>query len=282
MLRGSTIESIDEIKTSRVEIIGEVGLIDCLQLFICRRYLLASRNPPKLPETEPPEYEVLSEVETCESVLTRAEEVRFSFTKAEILQLKERATEGNTLGPFTSAECISAHLWRAVTKARGFSREDTTNLYTVINGRKRMEGFPLAYFGNCYFLRRSVCSMGDVLDKPFGEVVAMVHDAITSCTDEYVRSFVDWVEDVGPSKVGLRDGETFASHHFQPTFWTQFPLYDLDFGFGKLTYGGRNSQPVGGSSFAAVLPTAARDGSVRGILFLQPEAAATLRDILKP
>lgn len=282
MLRRSTSESIEEIKQLELTLLERSAKTDCLQLFMCRRYLLAGRNPPKLPETEPPEYKVLPEVDIGYSVLSTSEEVRFSFTKAEILQLKERATEGNTLGPFTSAECISAHLWRAITKARGFSRENTTNLYSVINGRKRMEGFPLAYFGNCYFIKRSVCSMGDVLEKPFGEVVAMVHDAITSCTDEYARSFVDWVEDVSPSKIGLRDGETFASHHFQPTFWTQFPIYDLDFGFGKLTYGGRNSQPVGGSSFAAVLPTAARDGSVRGIMFLQPEAAATLRDILNP
>lgn len=245
-----------------------------------RRHLLAARVPPQPLGEVPTGFELLSaKPEEQESVADSevdekkpCKKVEFILSEKDIKQLKKQAS-----GAFTSGECISAHLWKLVTKARGLSREDTTTIFTVVDARKRIKDFPLNYFGNCVFARRSDCTVGDVLDRPLGHLAQLIHDSVSGVTDEYVRSVVDYIEVTGASNLAW-SRQRITTHNLQPTFWRFFPIYELDFGFGVPTYGGRNSPIEGSTGFAGVIPTptTSRDGSVLINVFLFQEAADNL------
>ncbi|KAG0569660.1 hypothetical protein KC19_6G105700 [Ceratodon purpureus] len=246
-----------------------------------RRHLLSARNPPQPLGEVPTGFKLRSMTPEEQGSVQAPEEkkkmpckVEFILSGEEIQQLKKQAA-----GAHTSGECISAHLWRLVTKSRGLNKEDTTNLFTIVDGRKRMKDFPVNYFGNCIFIRRAECTVGEVLDMPLGHLAQLIHDSVSGVTDEYVRSLVDYVEVTGASNLAWFRPKQFTTHDLNPTFWRFFPLYELDFGFGKPTYGGRNSPlDVGSTGFSLVLPTpsTSRDGSVLINAFLFPEAADDL------
>ncbi|KAG0567714.1 hypothetical protein KC19_7G155100 [Ceratodon purpureus] len=249
-----------------------------------RRHLLAARVPPqplgevpqglKLLSEKPQEQEPVQESQVEEE--KPCKKVEFVLSGDDIKQLKEQAS-----GSFTSGECISAHLWRLVTKARALNREDTTTIFTIVDARKRMKNFPGNYFGNCIFARRADCTVGDVLDMPLGHLAHLIHDSVSCVTEEYVRSVVDYVEVTGASNLAW-SRPRITTHDLQPTFWRFFPIYELDFGFGTPTYGGRNSPIDGSTGFAGVLPhpSTSTDGSVLVAVFLFPEAADDLATTL--
>ena len=243
-----------------------------------RRHLLSARVPPQPLGSCPMGFKLLS-VKAQEQEAVHASEgekeksckkVEFTLSEEEIKQLKKECS-----GAFTSGECISAHLWRLVTKARGLNREETTSIYTVVDARKKMKDLPMNYFGNCLFVRRADCSVGEVLDMPLAHIAQLIHDSIVGVTDEYVKSIVDYIEVTGASNIAWSRPGTFTTHELQPTFWRFFPIYELDFGFGRPEYGGRNSPLAGSTGFCAICPTP-RDGSLVISVFLYPEAADDL------
>ncbi|KAG0602902.1 hypothetical protein M758_10G050000 [Ceratodon purpureus] len=243
-----------------------------------RRHLMSSRLPPHPLEGCPPEYRVLSaqpqEHHAQKSTQSR-KKVEITISGEEIQQLKKQAAEGSDSGPFSSGVCISAHLWKLVTAARGLNRDDSTSIFSVLDGRTRMKDFPMNYFGNCIFVRKAVSSVGDIVDMPLCQVAKLIHDSIHGATDDYIRSVLDWFEVTGTQNI-VHNRPSIGTHDLLPTFWRFFPIYELDFGFGKPTYGGRNSPPAGAAGFAAVSPTPSRDGSVLITVYLYPDAADAL------
>lgn len=228
--------------------------------------LLSSQKPPK-PRLSIAGYRLLSEDQpksvAPSTLQPKPKVVAFTITKEDILKLKKQASEGEDGGSFTSAECVSAHLWRLVSKARRLEEETVSNLYTIIDGRKRLkqDGFPLSYFGNCVFLTKAVCSVVELVNRPLGYVVSLVHDSIVGVREDDMRSFVEWINVVGASNVA-RERDGFTARDLQPTFWTQFPIYELDFGWGRPIFGGRNSTPsIPSPSVVVIIPSASRDGS---------------------
>jgi len=214
--------------------------------------------------------------ETTVEPLPKKEE--FTISAEEIQQLKKEASSSGA--SFASGVLISAHLWRLVTKARGLDRDATTRIYTVVDARKRLKDFPVSYFGNCIFYRPADCSVADVLDMPLGHVAKLVQDSVSAVTDAYVRSIVDFVHVTGASNLAW-ERPNLATHDVQPTFWRFFPIYELDFGFGIPSYGGRNSPVLGSTGFAAVCPTPSGDGSILITQYLFPDAADRLEAMVK-
>ncbi|CAN6482664.1 unnamed protein product [Victoria cruziana] len=68
-----------------------------------------------------------------------------------VAKLKSEASVDNPYAkPFTTFECLMAHLWRKITRARGLSGKETTKMRIAVNGRSRMRNpsVPTWYFGN--------------------------------------------------------------------------------------------------------------------------------------
>lgn len=212
------------------------------------------------------------------STNTHPKKVDFTITPDQIQQLKYEASRDTTTS-FASGVLISAHLWKLVTQARDLHPSEKTTIYTVVDARKKLKDFPLNYFGNCIFVRPATSSVADILDMPLGHLARLIHDSVGAVTDEYVRSIVDFIHVTGAEKLAW-DRPHLATHDLQPTFWRFFPIYELDFGFGVPSYGGRNSPTLGSAGFAAVSPTPAKDGSVLISQFLYSDAADKLEVLL--
>nr|CAB3491844.1 unnamed protein product [Digitaria exilis] len=82
------------------------------------------------------------------------QQVRFS--REFISELRSRASGNGTTQhhhhhrPYSTAQCLVAHIWRCMTKARGVDGGRATTLHLAVNGRPRMSGprVPEGYTGN--------------------------------------------------------------------------------------------------------------------------------------
>ncbi|XP_058099882.1 acyltransferase GLAUCE-like [Magnolia sinica] len=61
--------------------------------------------------------------------------------------------------------------------------------------------------------------------------VEKVKEAIEMVTDEYVKSVMDWLE-------VYRGVPSILDENFYVSAWWKLPFHELNFGYGRLTYGG--------------------------------------------
>jgi len=247
---------------------------------------MSARAPPQPYEGCPPRYKLVAPQEEAPTLSTdnadrkkSRKKVEFTLSQSEIQQLKKQAAEDDPT-PFTSGELISAHLWKLVTAARSLNKGDPTTFYSVLDGRKRMNNIPPSFFGNCIGVRAATSSVGDVVEMPLGHVAKLVHDSLSGASEEWFRSMLDWLEVMGPERV-THDRDALGTHGLHTTFWRYFPIYELDFGFGKPIFGGRNNPAAGISGFSVVSPTPDCDGAVAITVLLYPEDANALSAMLK-
>ncbi|KAF3792668.1 Anthranilate N-benzoyltransferase protein 1 [Nymphaea thermarum] len=140
--------------------------------------------------------------------------------------------------PFTTFECVMAHLWRKITSARGLSGKETTKVKIAVNGRSRMSNpsVPMRHFGNVVLWAVPQSRVEDLLAKPVGHAAALIHDAVARVDDDYFRSFIDFssskekMEGLVPS---ADKEEMVLSPDLEVDCWLKFPYYGLDFGTGS-------------------------------------------------
>ncbi|KAK3417188.1 hypothetical protein EUGRSUZ_H02920 [Eucalyptus grandis] len=154
----------------------------------------------------------------------------FCFKPHALIQLKKAARiatqNGSSVVP-TTFEVISALVWISRTKALGISPHETTKLLTAVDGRPKFDPpLPSGYFGNGIAWSCAECSTGELTSNPFSFAVRIVHEALASVTESYIRSAIDYVE---LNKV-LVDCEGSACCISK---WSQLPFYKIDFGFGR-------------------------------------------------
>uniref|UniRef100_A0ACD6ADC4 Uncharacterized protein n=1 Tax=Avena sativa TaxID=4498 RepID=A0ACD6ADC4_AVESA len=141
---------------------------------------------------------------------------RAHLTKDFIVELRSRASEGRVV-PFSRFETIVAHVWRAMTRARGLGDGDPGQVSTVrisVDGRRRLdpEASLAGYFGNLVLWAFPRATVGDLLTQPLRHVAQAIHDEVRRVADAaYFQSFVDYAcsgaveeEGLAPSNV-LKD-----------------------------------------------------------------------------
>ncbi|CAN6482663.1 unnamed protein product [Victoria cruziana] len=172
-----------------------------------------------------------------------------------VAKLKSEASVDNPYAkPFTTFECLMAHLWRKITRARGLSGKETTKVRIAVNGRSRMRNpsVPTLYFGNVVLWAMPELTVEDLLAKPVGHAAAVIHDAVARVDDDYFRSFIDFssskerMEGLVPS---ADVAEVVLCPDLQAGCWLWFPFYDLDFGAGRPYLFLPAYQPVEGHLF---------------------------------
>ncbi|KAL3675443.1 hypothetical protein R1sor_025391 [Riccia sorocarpa] len=185
------------------------------------------------------------------------------LSKRKIDELKAEAllhADGEIL---STADCVSAHLWRLIIKNRNLKDNEPTRFYTAVDGRSRLRDFPAGYFGNVLTAPVVVMTVGELLSKPVGKVAAAIHKAIKAMDDEVIRGTVDWlsVNNFHLDCFGdepFMPGDPTAILHTVHTSWiNRFPFFELDFGGGKPSGLYRNATGRGASSLGKVhvLPT---------------------------
>lgn len=204
----------------------------------------------------------------------------FRINKSSVLELKQKVSEEDEENrQFTSAESISAHLWRQMTKARGEENDDeqrdsNTRFFMFVDGRKRL-GLPGGYFGNVVCSACAVASEDEILNKPAAYAASLIRAATRSISGQYFRSLIDWV-DIQGTKPSKSEHVNSLGHDVAATFWTFFPLYGVDFGFGKPDLAARNSPPRPLIDGIAMMPSSDGPGSMVALVNLHADRMAKI------
>ncbi|KQJ91282.1 putrescine hydroxycinnamoyltransferase 3 [Brachypodium distachyon] len=183
------------------------------------------------------------------------------FTKDFIAGLRADASVGRGR-PFSRFETILAHLWRAMTRARGLGPEESSAIRLSVDGRHRL-GKPAEYFGNMVLWAFPRSTVGDLLNRPLKHAAQVIHDEVARVDGAYFQSFVDFACSGAVQKEKLAPSAVLKDAHcpdVEVDSWLTFPFYELDFGTGSPSYFMPSYFPTEGMLFLA--PSYIGDGSV--------------------
>ncbi|OAY38125.1 agmatine hydroxycinnamoyltransferase 1 [Manihot esculenta] len=209
------------------------------------------------------------------------------FTMDFLSNLKARASSLSNNGlqnkPYSTFESLVAHLWRAITKARGLGGYKTTHVRISVNGRMRMSPkVPNEYFGNLVLWAFPTAKVKDLLREPLPYAAKIIHEAIAKVNDNYFKSFIDFAthkaekeEDLVPT---AEMNKSVLYPNLEVDSWLRFPFYDLDFGGGSPYLFMPSYFPTEGMIF--LLPSFIGDGSIDAFIPLFQENLATLKEIV--
>ncbi|KAG9443560.1 hypothetical protein H6P81_014900 [Aristolochia fimbriata] len=191
------------------------------------RSVLKSRVPPKI-EFPHHEFREIDDISNTES-LYKHEDVEyrsFYFDSEKLLYLKKKAMEDGRIARCTNFSLLAAFVWRARTKALKMGANQMTKLLFAIDGRSKMEPpLPKGFFGNGIILAYSLCTAGELEEKPFSFTVKLIQDAIKQVTNEYIRSAIDYIE--------VKQARPSLTATLVLTTWTTLSFHTVDFGWGR-------------------------------------------------
>ncbi|KAI5009508.1 hypothetical protein ZWY2020_011645 [Hordeum vulgare] len=192
---------------------------------------------------------------------------RVHFSRERITALKSKASEG-AARPYTTLQCLAAHLWRCITKARGLDAGTTTRMRIAVNGRPRMSGrhVPAGYTGNVVLWAWPTTTAQELVDRPLRDAVELISREVARIDDAYFRSFIDFAssgevekEELVPTADSL---ELTLSPNVEVDSLLGIPFYEMDMGGSRPFFflPGYSNVPVDG--FMYILQSFEGDGSV--------------------
>ncbi|OEL30197.1 Agmatine coumaroyltransferase-2 [Dichanthelium oligosanthes] len=248
-----------------------------------RESFFRPRNPPVLEfEHRGVEFKPY-EKHVPESHTDEEEEVvihKAHFSREFISKLKSQASAGLPR-PYSTLQCVVAHLWRCMTTARGLGEGQTTSVCIAVDGRARMSPqVPDGYTGNVVLWARPIATAGELVAKPLQHAVGLINREVARINDGYFRSFIDFASSGAVEKerlVAAADAdEMVLSPNIEVDSWLRIPFYDLDFGGGRPFFFMPSYLPVEG--LLILLPSFVGDGSVDAYVPLFSRAMDTFKD----
>jgi hypothetical protein len=192
------------------------------------------------------------------------------LTKDFIVALRAKASDSDGGVPFSRFEILVAHLWRALTRARGLGDGDPRQVSTVrisVDGRRRLgsaapEGE--GYFGNLVLWAFPRATVGELLSQPLKHVAQLIHDEVARVADAaYFQSFVDFACSGAAEEEGLAPNTVLKDvlcPDMEVDSWLTFPFYELDLGTGRPSWLTPSYFTSEGTLYLA--PSSIGDGSV--------------------
>ncbi|GAA0164037.1 acetyltransferase [Lithospermum erythrorhizon] len=114
---------------------------------------------------------------------------KIHFSKDFLSNLKSIATMKQN---FSTFEVLLAHLWRALTKARGLDENETTQVRISVDGRVRMNPKVPHYFGNLMLWAFPTSNVKQLLNNSLSQVAQLIHEEVAKVNDNYFKSFIDF------------------------------------------------------------------------------------------
>lgn len=199
-----------------------------------RAALCAPRDPPAV-EFEHLGTELASErfpaaVEE-EAMATAARPVatqKVHFSEEFLARLKQAAG-----GAGSTFECVVAHVWRAMTRARGLPGGETTRVRISVDGRHRMRPpLPREYFGNVILWAYPRAKARDLTAQPLRYAVDLIRGEIARVGDRYFKSFIDFAaSEAAEGLVSTVDPDQWVlKPNVDVDSWLRFPIRELDIG----------------------------------------------------
>ncbi|KAL8097843.1 omega-hydroxypalmitate O-feruloyl transferase-like [Apium graveolens] len=160
----------------------------------------------------------------------------FCFSPEMLEYLKRKALEDGTIKRCTTFEALSAFVWRARTQALKLNSDQQTKLLFAVDGRSRFNPpLPVGYFGNGIVLTNSICSSGELVEKPLSFSVNLVQEAVNLVTDGYMKSAIDYFE--------VTRARPSLDATFLITTWSRLSFHTTDFGWGEPVLSGPVALP---------------------------------------
>ncbi|CAM0908973.1 unnamed protein product [Alopecurus aequalis] len=186
------------------------------------------------------------------------------FSREFISKLKAEASTG-AHQPCSTLQCVVAHLWRSMTKARGLDGGVSTSVAIAVDGRARMSPqVPGGYTGNVVLWARPTATAGELVTRPVKHAVELISREVARINDGYFKSFIDFASSGAVEKerlVATADAtEMVLSPNIEVDSWLRIPFYDMDFGGGGPFFFMPSYLPVEG--LLILLPSFLGDGSV--------------------
>ncbi|KAF9617311.1 hypothetical protein IFM89_035292 [Coptis chinensis] len=203
----------------------------------------------------------------------------FRLSSHHINLLKAQCAEGSDTVRYSSFEVIAAHVWRCACWARGLVECQESKLTIPVDGRSRLSPpFPPGYLGNAIFNVTPMATAGEILSKPFIDIVRKIHEHLVMVDDEYIRSAIDYSA-MQPSVFDLIYGANSVNcPNIAITSWYQMPIHEAEFGLGRPIYMGPGAILCEGLAY--ILPSPVEDGSRLLAIALQPEHMALFKDYI--
>ncbi|VAI01072.1 unnamed protein product [Triticum turgidum subsp. durum] len=196
---------------------------------------------------------------------------RMHLSKDFVAQLKARAS--SALPPsrrgYTTFQSVVAHLWRAITAARGLAAGVTTKVRISVNGRTRMRPpVPRDYFRNVVLWAFPRSNVGELVSRPVGHAAELIYRAVAGVDNAYFRSFVDFAAEVeAEGLIPTADSEqAVLCPDLEVDAWLGINFHGLDFGGGGPFCVVPTYYPMEGSLF--LVPSTLGDGSMEAYVAL--------------
>nr|XP_043628253.1 benzyl alcohol O-benzoyltransferase-like [Erigeron canadensis] len=140
-------------------------------------------------------------------------------------------------------EVLTTCLWRCRVIALQLDPEEETRIIFAVNTRTKFSPpLPMGYYGNCFAYAIAICTVFDLLNKPFSNALEIVMKAKSSVNEEYMRSLADLLVIKGRPNLTVLQ-------HYVVTDVTRARFDVVDFGWGKADYGGPGATGLVDSSF---------------------------------
>lgn len=234
-------------------------------------------TPPKFDKIHP-----LSRTDINDDFSHRVAVERFHFSMEFLANLKSKISNDNNKKPYSTFESLVAHLWKAITKARGLSACQTTHVKISVNGRMRMcPKIPSEYFGNLVLWAFPTAKVKNLLREPLPYSAKLIRDTVAKVNDNYFRSFIDFAnhkaireENLVPTADMNKSAEC---PNLEVSSWLRFPFYDLDFGGGCPYIFMPSYYPTEGT--VLLLPSFKADGSIDAYISLFEDHLVSFRQL---
>ncbi|EFJ05777.1 BAHD family acyltransferase [Selaginella moellendorffii] len=214
----------------------------------------------------------------------------FHMSELQLSHLRHEIASGPfSYGSFpTSFEAAAALVWKSITEARDLV--DTAIATFVYSGsakagkNRRHPPIPDEYCGTSAMTLVLPCPARDLKNKHISLAARLVHDDIRAITHERFQSTIDWMELEGIGGPGRKEiaVNMRAEMAVYSVDLVTFPVYDVDFGWGRPAHFSLVLEPWYGNGVVVFLPTAQGGTRERRIvvMLLEDEMKRLLRSEL--
>ncbi|KAL2527827.1 HXXXD-type acyl-transferase family protein [Forsythia ovata] len=155
----------------------------------------------------------------------------FHFSAASLAKIKAKANSECNTTKISTLQALSAHIWRCVTRARGFLPDQNTSCRLAINNRTRLNPpLPDDYFGNCIQTVKATTTAGKLLRNGLGWAAWQLHQTVINHTDKLV---LEWVDSWQQTHFIYQLGQFFDTSSIMMGSSPRFDMYGNEFGLGK-------------------------------------------------
>jgi hypothetical protein len=196
---------------------------------VWQRHLLNARDPPRVTCTHR-EYDEVTDTKGTIFPLDDVAHNSFFFGPNEVFALRRFVP--HHLRQCSTFEVLTACLWRCRTIALQHDRDEEVRLLCIVNARKRLDPLlPTGYYGNGFVFPAATTTSEKLCENSLSYALELVKKAKNEVTEEYVRSVADMLV--------IRGRPHFTMvRSYAVSDVTRAGFREVDFGWGKATYGG--------------------------------------------